>query len=97
MLIFSSATIRDPDFLPLHEPSLGLAPVIVQQLFDFIREINRSSGTTIIMTEQMAALALRIADYGFVMRQGEIVLADDRATLLSPDGNRRLTAAYLYR
>jgi branched-chain amino acid transport system ATP-binding protein len=94
MLIISSTTIRSPDYLLLDEPSLGLAPVIVQQLFDFIVDMNRSSHTTILMTEQMATLALRIADYGYVMRQGELVLQGDRAALLDPS-SRKLAEAYL--
>lgn len=94
MLIISSTTIRSPDYLLLDEPSLGLAPVIVQQLFDFIVDMNRNSHTTILMTEQMATLALRIADYGYVMRQGELVLQGDRAALLDPT-SRKLAEAYL--
>jgi branched-chain amino acid transport system ATP-binding protein len=95
MLIISSTTIRSPDYLLLDEPSLGLAPSIVQQVFAFIVEANRSERTTILLTEQVAALALRIADYGYVMRRGTIVLEGDRQSLLDLRNNRKLAEAYL--
>ncbi|WP_442581100.1 ABC transporter ATP-binding protein [Mesorhizobium sp. ASY16-5R] len=94
MLIISSAMIRSPDCLLLDEPSLGLAPVIVQQAFEFIVEANRQQNTTILLTEQVAALGLRIADYGYVMRQGAIVLEGDRASLLALQHDRKLAEAY---
>jgi len=95
MLIISSTTIRSPDYLLLDEPSLGLAPSIVQQVFAFIVESNRSAKTTIVLTEQVAALALRIADYGYVMRRGAIVLEGDKQSLLDLRNNRKLAEAYL--
>ncbi|TPQ52558.1 ABC transporter ATP-binding protein [Prosthecomicrobium hirschii] len=95
MLIVSSATIRSPRWLMLDEPSLGLAPVIVQQLFDFVVDLARSRETTVLLTEQMASMALRIADYGWVLRQGALAVAGDRALLASPEGSRRLAEAYL--
>lgn len=95
MLIISSTMIRSPDYLLLDEPSLGLAPVIVQQVFAFIVEANRSLKTTIVLTEQVAALALRIADYGYVMRQGSVVLEGDRKSLLGLQNSRKLAEAYL--
>jgi branched-chain amino acid transport system ATP-binding protein len=94
MLIISSAMIRSPDCLLLDEPSLGLAPVIVQQAFEFIVEANRRQNTTILLTEQVAALGLRIADYGYVMRQGAIVLEGDKASLLALQHSRKLAEAY---
>jgi branched-chain amino acid transport system ATP-binding protein len=95
MLIISSATIRSPDYMLLDEPSLGLAPSIVQRVFAFILESSRSAGTTIVLTEQVAALALRIADYGYVMRRGVVVLEGDRQSLLDVWNNRKLADAYL--
>ncbi|WP_420104330.1 ABC transporter ATP-binding protein [Bosea sp. (in: a-proteobacteria)] len=95
MLIISCTTVRSPECLLLDEPSLGLAPVIVQQVFDFIVETSRRLQTTVVLTEQMAALALRIADFGYVMRQGAMVLNGDRETLLEPLHSRKLTEAYL--
>jgi len=95
MLIISSTTIRSPDYFLLDEPSLGLAPVIVEQVFDFILAIKSEFKTTILMSEQMASLGLRIADYGYVMRQGDLVLKGDRASLLGPENREKLKAAYL--
>ena len=95
MLIISSTMIRSPDCLLLDEPSLGLAPVIVQQVFEFIVEANRLRNTTILLTEQVAALGLRIADYGYVMRQGRTVLEGDKTSLLALQDNRKLAEAYL--
>ncbi|MBZ0218400.1 MAG: ABC transporter ATP-binding protein [Fimbriimonadaceae bacterium] len=95
MLIISSMTIRSPDYLLLDEPSLGLAPVIVHQVFDYIVETNREFNTAILLTEQMASLGLRIADYGYVMRQGSLVLEGDRDSLLDLQNSRKLSDAYL--
>ena len=95
MLIISSTMIRSPDCLLLDEPSLGLAPVIVQQVFEFIVEANRNGNTTILLTEQVAALGLRIADYGYVMRQGKTVLEGDKASLLALQNDSKLAEAYL--
>ncbi len=95
MLIISSTTIRSPDYILLDEPSLGLAPVIVQQVFAYIVEASRSFSTTTVVTEQIAALALRIADYGYVMRQGAVVLEGDKPSLIALQNSRQLAAAYL--
>lgn len=95
MLIISCTTVRSPDYLLLDEPSLGLAPAIVQQVFGFIVANNREFRTTILVTEQMASIGLRIADYGYVMRQGALVLEGSRQSLLAPDNNLKLKAAYL--
>jgi len=95
MLIVSSTTVRSPSCLLLDEPSLGLAPVIVQQVFDFIVRTNREFNTTVLMTEQMAAIALRISDYGYVMRQGTLVAEGDAETLRQMQGDGRLSKAYL--
>lgn len=95
MLIISGTTVRSPRCLLLDEPSLGLAPVIVQQVFDFIVRTNREFRTTVLMTEQMAALALRIADFGYVMRQGAMVMEGDAALLRATQLDGRLSEAYL--
>jgi len=79
----------------LDEPSLGLAPVIVQQVFDFIVRTNREFNTTVLMTEQMAAIALRISDYGYVMRQGALVAEGDTKILRQMQADGRLSKAYL--
>ncbi len=95
MLIISGTTVRSPRCLLLDEPSLGLAPVIVQQVFDFIVRTNREFNTTVLMTEQMAALALRVADHGYVMRQGAVVTDGDAASLRAMQASGKLSEAYL--
>jgi branched-chain amino acid transport system ATP-binding protein len=95
MLIISGTTVRSPNCLLLDEPSLGLAPVIVQQVFDFIVRNNREFNTTVLMTEQMAALALRIADYCYVMRQGALVLEGNAKVLREMQTSGQLSKAYL--
>lgn len=95
MLIISGTTVRSPRCLLLDEPSLGLAPVIVQQVFDFIVRTNREFHTTVLMTEQMAALALRIADHGYVMRQGSLVLQGSAKELHQMQASGELSKAYL--
>ena len=64
MAILSCATIRSPRYLLLDEPSLGLAPIIVTQIYGFISAYARESGTTVIIAEQMASMALRVTDFG---------------------------------
>jgi branched-chain amino acid transport system ATP-binding protein len=80
-----------PDVLLLDEPSLGLAPQMVQTIFRVIREINQE-GTTILLVEQNAHMALTSAHRGYVMETGKIVIADDAANLLASD---RVKKAYL--
>jgi len=92
MLAISRALMARPKLLLLDEPSLGLAPLLVQQIFGIIRKINSESGTTIFLVEQNANLALKIADRGYVMETGRITLTDTAANLLQNEEVRR---AYL--
>ncbi|MCK4515717.1 MAG: ABC transporter ATP-binding protein [Spirochaetaceae bacterium] len=92
MLAISRALMAQPKLLLLDEPSLGLAPLLVQQIFEIIRKINMESGTTIFLVEQNANLALKIADRGYVMETGRITLTDTAARLLENEDVRR---AYL--
>jgi len=92
MLAISRALMARPKLLLLDEPSLGLAPLLVQQIFGIIRKINSESGTTIFLVEQNANLALKIADRGYVMETGRITLTDTAANLLENEEVRR---AYL--
>ncbi|HYG85408.1 MAG TPA: ABC transporter ATP-binding protein [Azospirillum sp.] len=92
MVILSAALIHEPRYLLLDEPSLGLAPVIVQQIFHFIESVCRERRTTIILCEQVAALALRVAHHGYVLRRGKVVQQGPAATLAADPS---LSAAYL--
>ncbi len=92
MLAISRALMASPKLLLMDEPSLGLAPLLVQQIFEIIRKVNTESGTTIFLVEQNANLALKIADRGYVMETGRITLTDTAANLLENEDVRR---AYL--
>jgi branched-chain amino acid transport system ATP-binding protein len=91
MLAISRALMGKPAVLLLDEPSLGLAPQMVQTIFRVIRDIN-SEGTTILLVEQNAHMALVTAHRGYVMETGKIVLTDDTKALLASD---RVKKAYL--
>ena len=82
MLTIGRALIAKPKLLLLDEPSLGIAPVIVQGIFRTLREI-RQSGVTILLVEQNARMALRLADRGYVLEVGKVVLADTARNLLN--------------
>ncbi|MBE0530161.1 MAG: ABC transporter ATP-binding protein [Rhodospirillales bacterium] len=92
MLAISRAIMARPRLLLLDEPSLGLAPMIIRQIFDIIVKINRESGTTIFLVEQNANQALKIAHRGYVMENGVITLTDTAANLLD---NEDVKKAYL--
>jgi branched-chain amino acid transport system ATP-binding protein len=91
MLAIGRALMGKPRLLLLDEPSMGLAPMIVAQIFEIVREIN-SSGMTVLLVEQNAAQALALANRGYVLETGEIVLSGTGAELLADD---RVRAAYL--
>ncbi|PLX87464.1 MAG: branched-chain amino acid ABC transporter ATP-binding protein [Desulfuromonas sp.] len=92
MLAISRALMARPRVLLLDEPSLGLAPLIIKQIFDIIKQINKESNTTIFLVEQNANQALKLADRGYVMENGAITLVDDADRLLENDDVRK---AYL--
>jgi branched-chain amino acid transport system ATP-binding protein len=92
MLAIGRALIRNPNFLLLDEPSLGLAPVVVENIFDVISGLVKSSNVGIILVEQNAVLALGIADRGYVLENGHIVLAAPAKSLLNDE---RVKAAYI--
>jgi branched-chain amino acid transport system ATP-binding protein len=91
MLAIGRALMGKPRLLLLDEPSMGLAPLIVAQIFDIIREVNKL-GVTVLLVEQNAAQALGLADRGYVLETGEIVLSGTGSDLLADD---RVRAAYL--
>lgn len=74
MLAIARAMMAKPKFMLFDEPSLGLAPVIVEQVMDIIREINKKNGVTVLLVEQNANMALGIADRGYVIESGRIAL-----------------------
>ena len=92
MLAISRALMARPRLLLLDEPSLGLAPKIVKQIFEIIRKVNIENKTTIFLVEQNAYLALRVAHRGYVMENGQIALEDSAEKLLS---NEKVKKAYL--
>ena len=92
MLAIARALMSEPALLLLDEPSLGLAPLIVRQIFDVIRDINQSSGMTVFLVEQNAFHALRLAHRGYVMVNGEISMTGSGEDLLNDPEVRR---AYL--
>ena len=92
MLAISRALMARPRLLLLDEPSLGLAPLIIKQIFEIIRKINEESGTTIFIVEQNANQALKLAHRGYVMENGRITISDTAESLL---GNEKVRKAYL--
>ena len=91
MLAIGRALMSQPRLLLLDEPSLGLAPLIVKQIFEIIRQIN-ADGTTILLVEQNAQIALQVTDRGYVMETGEITIEGTSADLLADE---RVRQAYL--
>jgi branched-chain amino acid transport system ATP-binding protein len=92
MLAISRALMARPRLLLLDEPSLGLAPLIVKQIFEIIKKINNENNTTIFLVEQNANLALKVAHRGYVMENGRITLSDSADNLLV---NEEVKKAYL--
>ena len=92
MLAISRAIMSKPKLLLLDEPSLGLAPIITKRIFEIIRQINKESRTTILLVEQNANLALKVADRAYVMETGKITMTDTGQNLLV---NEDVKKAYL--
>ena len=91
MLAVGRALMSKPKIIMMDEPSLGLAPIIVQGIFDIIQQINRV-GTTVLLIEQNANMALKVADYGYVMETGRISLTGTGTELLA---NEQVKELYL--
>ncbi len=81
MLAIGRALMSNPKMVLLDEPSLGLAPMIVEEIFNIIKRLNEEQGVTILLVEQNATLALAYADYGYVMENGSIVMEGEAAAL----------------
>ena len=92
MLAISRALMARPRLLLLDEPSMGLAPLVIKQIFDIIQKINQEDKTTIFLVEQNANLALKTADRGYVLENGRITMHDRAEILL---GNTDIQRAYL--
>jgi branched-chain amino acid transport system ATP-binding protein len=88
MLAIARALMARPKVMLLDEPSLGLAPKLVKDIFDIIRRINRERGVTVLVVEQNANVALHTADYGYVLELGRIVMEDTCDRLLEKDDIR---------
>lgn len=89
MLAMGRALMSKPKMLLLDEPSMGLAPLFIQEIFDIIKAINQA-GTTVLLVEQNANMALQIADYAYVMETGKIVLSGSAAQLSASDEIKRV-------
>lgn len=83
MLAIGRGIMAKPKLLLLDEPSLGIAPLLVKEIFQNIKQINKEEGTSILVVEQNANVALSIADYGYIMENGRVVLQGDAPSLLS--------------
>ena len=92
MLAISRALMGRPRMLLLDEPSLGLAPLIIRNIFDIIRQINMERGTTVLLVEQNANLALKVAHRAYILTTGLITLSGSAADLMADEGVRK---AYL--
>jgi branched-chain amino acid transport system ATP-binding protein len=82
MLAIGRGLMGKPKLMLLDEPSLGLSPILVKEIFQIIRRLNREQGVTMMLVEQNAKVALEVADYGYVMELGRIVMADSADRLL---------------
>lgn len=94
MLAIGRALMARPQLLLLDEPSMGLAPIIVKEIFSYIVELRNTFGLTVLLVEQNARSALRIAQTGYVLENGRVILQGPAEDLLS---NRDVQRAYLGR
>lgn len=92
MLAMSRALMARPKLLLLDEPSMGLAPLVIKQIFEIVKKINKDHNTTIFLVEQNANQALHIADRGYVIENGKIAISDSAENLLQ---NQDIQKAYL--
>jgi branched-chain amino acid transport system ATP-binding protein len=92
MLAIGRAIMAKPRLLLLDEPAMGLAPLLVQEIFLVIEELRREQGTSILLVEQNARVALKVADRGYVLETGKVILEETAAELLA---NKDVQRAYL--
>jgi branched-chain amino acid transport system ATP-binding protein len=94
MLAVSRALMLRPKLLLLDEPSFGLAPLVVQELFRILESINRSERMSMLLVEQNAAMALELADHAYLIETGRVVLSGAAAEIKRDDGVRRAYLGY---
>ena len=94
MLAVARALMLRPRLLLLDEPSLGLAPLVVREIFRIVRTINRDRGVSVLLVEQNAAMALALADYAYLMETGRVVQSGPAAQLKQDDAIRRAYLGY---
>ena len=94
MLAVSRALMLKPKLLLLDEPSFGLAPLVVQELFDIFRTINRRDGVSMLLVEQNAALALRLADHAYLLETGRVVMSGPAEQIRNDEAVRRSYLGY---
>jgi len=94
MLAVSRALMLRPRLLLLDEPSFGLAPLIVRELFDILGEINKAEGTSILLVEQNASLALRLADHAYLLETGRVVISGSAESIRNDEAVRRSYLGY---
>ncbi|HCW21212.1 ABC transporter ATP-binding protein [Achromobacter sp.] len=92
MLATGRAMMARPRMILLDEPSMGLSPLVVEQIFDIVLRLNREQGITILLVEQNVKLALSVSSYAYILENGEIALEGESARLASDEGVQR---AYL--
>ena len=94
MLAIGRGLIARPQLLLLDEPSLGLAPLVVEQIFHTLSELQEKTGMTILLVEQNAMSALRIASQGIVLDQGRVVIADNARAIMNDTALRHAYLGY---
>ncbi len=92
MLAIARALMAKPKLLMLDEPSTGLAPLVIKDIFQSIKRVNQTEGTTVLLVEQNAKIALATADRGYVLKNGDIIMEDEASALMA---NPDIRAAYL--
>jgi branched-chain amino acid transport system ATP-binding protein len=94
MLAISRALMLRPKLLLLDEPSFGLAPLIVQEIFEIMRNINKTDGVSMLLVEQNASLALNLADHAYLLETGNVVLSGPAEDIRSDESVRRTYLGY---
>ena len=94
MLAIARALILRPRLLLLDEPSLGLAPLVVREIFRIVRTINKEQGVSVLLVEQNASMALRLADHAYLLETGRVVMSGPSTEVGKDDSVRRAYLGY---